>query len=262
MSVFREDALEGRRALITGSSRGIGEEIARTLAALGADVVLAANDPEGLANVAAAIRSAGRGAETFDVDLTDRTAVADLGRAAGDIDILVNNAAPDQKPRALVDAPDELFELQFALNFYAPLTLIRVVAPRMGERGGGSIINTSSMAATRPAPRIAPYACSKAALEILTRITAMEFAAQGVRCNAIAPATVRTQRVAALLEDEEFVASALRRIPMGRFAEVTDVAMAAAWLATDASAFVTGQVVTVDGGSLAGSFFAPPVAKD
>ena len=90
----------------------------------------------------------------------------------------------------------------------------------------------------------------------------MEFAPVNVRCNAVAPATVRTQRVAALLADEEFVANALRRIPMGRFAEVDDVAGAVVWLASDAASFVTGQCVLVDGGSLAGSFFAPPAAKD
>jgi NAD(P)-dependent dehydrogenase (short-subunit alcohol dehydrogenase family) len=258
--VFRDDVLQDKRALVTGASRGIGAEIARTLAALGASVVLASNDPDGMASVREEIGSTGATAEAVEIDLTDRTRVAELGRNT-EPDILVNNAAPDQRPFPLVDAGDDLFELQFALNFFAPLTLIKAVAPRMAARGGGSVISISSMAASRPAPRIAPYACSKAALEILTRISAMEFAPQNVRFNAIAPATVRTQRVAPLLADEEFVANALRRIPMGRFAEVTDVAMAAAWLASDASSFVTGQVITVDGGSLAGSFFAPPVAK-
>jgi NAD(P)-dependent dehydrogenase (short-subunit alcohol dehydrogenase family) len=259
-SVFRTDALEGRRALITGASRGIGAEIAKTLAALGASVVLASNDAAGMADVASDIKAAGAIVEMVDIDLTDRKRVKELGRSA-DPDILVNNAAPDQKPVPLVDAGDELFELQMELNFFAPLGLIRTVGPLMGARGGGSIVSVSSMAASRPAPRIAPYASSKAALEILTRVAAMEFAPLNVRCNAVAPATVRTQRVAALLEDAEFVANALRRIPMGRFAEVSDVAMATAWLVSDAAVFVTGQVIKVDGGSLAGSYFAPPIAK-
>jgi NAD(P)-dependent dehydrogenase (short-subunit alcohol dehydrogenase family) len=261
-SLFKTDALAGRSALVTGSSRGIGAAIATTFAALGASVHLAADDAAGLERTRDAIVSAGGKAEAHVVDLFDKEAIAALVAAVEGVDTLVNNAAPDQKPLPLLEAPDIVWERMFALNLWAPLALIRALVPSMIKAGGGCVINISSVSARFPAPRVAPYAASKAALETVTRVAAMEFAPSGVRVNCIAPSMVRTQRTAAMLADPAFEASAKARIPLGRLAETDDVASAAAWLASDAASFVTGQVLSIEGGSSIGSYsHVPPVAK-
>ena len=260
-SPFTSDALAGRRALVTGSSRGIGAAIATAFAASGAEVYLAADDKDGLEHTREAIVSAGGRAHAIVVDLTDQESIDDLGQQCAGVDTLVNNAAPDQKPYPLLEAPESLWDKMFALNFWAPLALIRKLAPPMMDAGTGSIISISSVSVRNPAPRIAPYAASKAALELLTKVAALEFAASGVRVNAIAPSMVRTQRIRALLDDPAFEASARARIPMGRLAETSDVAGAAVWLASDAASFVTGQVISVEGGSSVGTYnHVPPRA--
>jgi NAD(P)-dependent dehydrogenase (short-subunit alcohol dehydrogenase family) len=261
-SLFKTDALAGRSALVTGSSRGIGAAIATTFAALGASVHLAADDQPGLEQTRDAIVAAGGKAEVHVVDLMDHDAIRALAAACEGVDTLVNNAAPDQKPFPLLDAPDGLWEKMFALNLWAPLALIRALVPSMMKAGSGCVINISSISARNPAPRVAPYAASKAALEVVTRVAAMEFASSGVRVNCIAPSMVRTQRTQAMLDDPAFEAAAKARIPLGRLAETDDVAGAAAWLASDAASFVTGQVLSIEGGSSVGTYsHVPPVAK-
>jgi NAD(P)-dependent dehydrogenase (short-subunit alcohol dehydrogenase family) len=261
-SLFKTDALAGRNALVTGSSRGIGAAIATTFAALGASVHLAADDGPGLERTRDAITAAGGAAELHVVDLMNEASIRELAAACDGVDILVNNAAPDQKPFPLLDAPDSLWEKMFALNLWAPLALIRALVPSMMKAGGGSVINISSVSARNPAPRVAPYAASKAALEVVTKIAAMEFAPSNVRVNCIAPSMVRTQRTQVMLDDPAFEASAKARIPLGRLAETDDVAGAAAWLASEAASFVTGQVISVEGGSSVGSYsHVPPLAK-
>src|SRR4051794_35150982 len=146
----------------------------------------------------------------------------------------------------------------FALNVWTPVRLMRVLGPRMGERGGGSIINVSSTSAFSPAPAIAPYAASKAALEVIMRVLTLEWGPKNVRVNAVAPSMTRTQRVAPLLADREFEARTIGRVPLGRLAETSDVANAVAWLASDAASFVSGQVLVTDGGSSAGLFIPMP----
>ncbi|MVZ99855.1 glucose 1-dehydrogenase [Actinomadura sp. LD22] len=260
--LFRNDALTGRRALVTGASRGIGAAIASRFASLGAEVVLAADDAPGLEDTKNAIIAAGGSATTEVVDLTDQEAIADLAGRHDDVDTLVNNAAPAQQPFPLLDAPDELWDKMFALNFWAPLRLIKAIVPSMIKAGGGCVINISSISARNPAPRVAPYASSKAALEIVTRVAAMELGPNGIRINSIAPSMVRTQRTQAMLDDPAFAASAVARVPMGRLAETEDVAGAAAWLASDAASFVTGQVLAIEGGSSVGTYsHVPPKAR-
>jgi NAD(P)-dependent dehydrogenase (short-subunit alcohol dehydrogenase family) len=260
-SLFRSDALAGRRALVTGSSRGIGAAIASAFAAAGAEVYLAADDKEGLEATREVIVKAGGRARAIVVDLTDPQSIDDLVQQCQGVDTLVNNAAPDQKPLPLLEAPESLWEKMFALNLWAPLVLIRRLAPAMMDAGAGCIINISSVSVRNPAPRVAPYAASKAALEQLTKVAALEFASSGVRVNAIAPSMVRTQRTQAMLADPAFEASAKARIPMGRLAEPSDVAEAAVWLASDAASFVTGQVIWVEGGSTVGTYsHVPPRA--
>ncbi|WP_051683620.1 SDR family NAD(P)-dependent oxidoreductase [Blastococcus sp. URHD0036] len=256
LTVFRSDTLAGKSALVTGGSRGIGAEIATTLARLGASVVLAANDADGLAATAAAIKEAGGSAEAVYVDLRDRAAVDDLARQCRDVDVLVNNAAPEQGPVPFQETTDDTWDLLYDLNVWTPVRLMRAIGPRMGERGGGSIINVSSVSVSSPAPRIAPYASSKAALEVIMRVLVLEWGPLNVRLNAVAPSMTRTARVAALLADPEFEARVTGRIPLGRLAQVSDIANAVAWLVSDAASFVSGQVIVTDGGGSAG-FFAP-----
>ncbi|OLO25788.1 SDR family oxidoreductase [Streptomyces sp. MNU77] len=258
IAAFHTGALAGKRALVTGGSRGIGAETATVLARLGASVVLAANDADGLAQTATAIKEAGGEAEPVFVDLSERGSVAELAEAHQDVDILVNNAAPDQRPVPFQDTDDDVWDLMYALNVWAPVTLMRTLAPRMAERGGGSIVSVSSISARTPAPAIAPYASSKAALEVVMRVLAMELGPRNVRCNAVSPSMTRTQRVEPMLADPAFAERAVGRVPLGRLAQPSDVASAVAWLVSDAAVFVNGQVIVVDGGSTAGLFTPMP----
>ncbi|SNQ45265.1 Gluconate 5-dehydrogenase [Frankia canadensis] len=261
MQTFRSDALADRRALITGGSRGIGEAIAVLLASMGTTVVLAADDEPGLEKAGATIEGAGGQAELHVVDLLDPTAVADLATAAGDVDILINNAAPGQGRLPFLETPDEAWDLQLGLILRTSVQLIRALGPGMATRGRGSIVNISSSSVVDAAPYVAPYAAAKAGLEVVTRIAALELGPRGVRTNAVRPSFTPTQRVAHLVADPEFLAHQSRKVPLGRLAAVEDIANAVAWLCSDAASFVNGQVITVDGGGSAGTW-RPPVQSD
>jgi NAD(P)-dependent dehydrogenase (short-subunit alcohol dehydrogenase family) len=258
-SPFRDGLFADRVALVTGASRGIGAAIATTFASLGAEVYLVADDEAGLAETRAAITAAGGTAHAMLVDLLDDKAIERLAAECVGVDILVNNAAPELPPGPLLETPGAGWNTMHALTLWTPLTLMRSLVPTIGRSGRGSVINMSSTSARNPTPHLGPYAASKAALEILTRTAALELAASGIRVNAIAPSMVRTQRTAGMLSDPAFEAAAKARIPLGRLASTSDVANTAAWLASDAASFITGQVITVDGGSTAGTFnYSPP----
>ena len=258
MRTFRDDALEGRRALVTGGSRGIGAVIAGRLAAMGADLVLAADDEAGLEQVAAQIGAAGGNAEVVRLDLRDPTAVADLARRAHDVDVLVNNAAPGQGSAPFLDTSDEAWDLQFDLILRAAVRLMRPLGRAMAERGQGAIVNISSASVKTAAPFVTPYAAAKAAMELVTRAAALELGPSGVRVNAVAPSFTPTERVAHLTADPDFLIELSKTVPMGRLASPEDVADAVGWLASDAASFVNGQVIAVDGGSSAGSWRPTP----
>jgi NAD(P)-dependent dehydrogenase (short-subunit alcohol dehydrogenase family) len=254
-------SLDGRRCLVTGGSRGIGAAIAGTLAQLGGDVIIAANDRDGLDETVATIKDARGSATAIFTDLMDPDSIAALTDAAGHVDVLVNNAAPDQQIMPFLDAPDALWERMLSLIVWAPIRLLRVIGRDMAQSGRGSIVNIASMSVDHPAPGTAPYAASKAALVLITKVLAMELGPSGVRSNAIAPSVVATERIAHLLDDPNFRARAVGMVPMGRLATPDDVASVAAWLASDASAFVNGQLICVDGGTTAGRYSAPPAVK-
>jgi NAD(P)-dependent dehydrogenase (short-subunit alcohol dehydrogenase family) len=249
---FVSDALKSQRALVTGASRGIGEAIATGLAAMGAEIVIAADDAEGVERVCSKLAAAGAVAHARQVDLRDPAAIETLVDDAGDLDILVNNAAPGQGHTAFLDTPDEAWELQLDLILWAPLRLIRPIGRAMAKRGSGAIVNISSMSVRDAAPYVAPYAAAKAGLEVITRVAALELGPQGVRVNAIAPSFVPTARVAHLADDPEFLQRAAASVPLGRLATPEDIANAVCWLCSDAASFVNGQVITVDGGMSAG----------
>jgi NAD(P)-dependent dehydrogenase (short-subunit alcohol dehydrogenase family) len=244
--------LSGKRAVITGASRGIGREIALTLAAAGAEVILVSRTIETLELVAGEVRAAGGVAASQVCDLSSRDAVIELTTQVDDVDVLVNNAAPEEHYLPITEPDDTHWERTFAVNFTAPLLLTREFGRKMASAGAGSIINITSIVARDPAPLMGAYVCSKAALESLTRLTALELGGYGVRANAIAPGVVATDLTAALLADGPSWQALKAAIPLGRAGEVSDVAGLALFLAGPRSSFLSGQVIALDGGATAG----------
>jgi NAD(P)-dependent dehydrogenase (short-subunit alcohol dehydrogenase family) len=249
--------LDGRRALITGASRGIGADIAISMARAGAQVVLASRGREALEKVADAIANEGASAEVATVDLCDLDDVARLVQSAGDIDVLVNNAAGAESFAASHSRLQDDWNESMTLAVWAPLALIRGVVPGMIERGNGSIINISSIITRTPLPGMGPYAVAKSALETLTRVLALELAEHGVRCNAIAPGIVGTELVESTVPTA-MLEQMLAGVPAGRLVLPEEVSAAAVWLASSQSASITGHSLVIDGGSSAGRFARAP----
>jgi NAD(P)-dependent dehydrogenase (short-subunit alcohol dehydrogenase family) len=244
--------LAGKRALVTGASRGIGRAIALKLAGAGAEVILVSRTRAALDTVAGEIRSAGGSAIVEPCDIADRAQLLRVAARAGTVDILVNNAAPDEKFVPIVAPDDDHWDATFAVNFTAPLLLIRELGRGMAANGGGSIINISSIIAQDPAPMMGAYVCSKSALEALTRLTAMELGGSRVRANAIAPGIVETELTQALLSDGPTWQALKMAIPLGRAGLVEEIAEAASFLASARSSFLSGQIIALDGGTSAG----------
>lgn len=244
------DELAGLRALVTGASRGIGEAIAGALAAHGAKVVLVSRTAEQLERVAARI---GPSAEVRTCDLADREQVAALGASVGDIDILVNNAMAGDKFVPIVVRDDAHWDATLAVGLFAPMLLIQALAPGMAARRRGSIINISSTNGVEPTPMMGAYCITKAALEQLTRVTALELGESGVRCNALAPGIVATEMAANLIGGPvwDYMQSL---IPAGRAAGLDEVADYVVFLAGERSRYVNGQVLELDGGATTGNF--------
>ena len=193
-------SLAGRRALVTGGSRGIGAAICRQLAMRGAqEIVIAADDERGLDEISDELATFGTLARPVVVDLRDADATLHLAEEAGAVDILVNNAAPGQGRTMFLDTDDDAWDLQLDVILRAAVRLIRSVGRSMVELRRGSIVNISSMSVRDAAPYVAPYAAAKAGIEVVTRVAALEMGPHGVRTNAVAPSFVPTQRVAHLL---------------------------------------------------------------
>lgn len=239
--------LTGRRALVTGSSQGIGLALAQGLAAAGAAVVLNGRDPD---RCAAAARDIPRAA-TLPFDVTDRAAataaIDGFVSATGPIDILINNAGIQHRA-PLQDFPPEAFDRLMAVNVTSVFTVSQIVARHMIARGRGRIINIASVQAALARPSIAPYTATKGAVANLTKGMAADWARHGLTCNAIAPGYFDTQLNAALVADPEFSAWLERRTPAGRWGRVDELQGAAIFLASDAASFVNGHVLYVDGG--------------
>jgi NAD(P)-dependent dehydrogenase (short-subunit alcohol dehydrogenase family) len=243
-------SLEGRRALVTGASRGLGQAIAISLAEAGADLILAARDAEGLSGTGARIRALGRQAEQIALDQSRPEAFGDVAGAIGEIDILVNNAGIEQvcpSDRVSLEIWDQIVDTNLKGAFF----VTQAVARGMIERRRGSIINLCSLTSYVGVPTAVPYGASKSGLLGMTRGLAAEWAPYGVRVNAIAPGYFRTAMTEVFYEDEAWSERMLGKIPMGRFGQGVDLAGAVLFLASNASAYVTGQCIAVDGGFLA-----------
>jgi 2-deoxy-D-gluconate 3-dehydrogenase len=243
--------LTGRRALVTGASRGIGREIALAYARAGADVAVLARNAELLEVVAGEVRALGRRAVIATADVLDadatRAATAEAIEALGGLDILVNNAGGNSFSTPVASMRMSGWEKTMRLNLDSIVHVTQVSLPALGE-GGGAIINVSSVAGLRGAPTMAHYGAAKAALISLTQSLAVETAWMGVRVNALVPGWIETDLTDFLRASDDAERAALSRVPMQRWGRVEEIAEPAVFLASDAASFMTGQVLVVDGG--------------
>ena len=250
MDSLSQFSLAGKRALVTGSSRGIGLAIATALSSAGADVVLNARDQQALGEAAAKLAESGARVRALAFDVTSEDSVNDaveyVESDLGPIDILVNNAGMQHRV-PLENFPIEKFEQVMATNVTSVFIVGKAVAQGMIKRGSGKIINICSIMSAVARPSIAPYAASKAAVANLTRGMATDWARHGLNVNGIAPGYVMTELNAALTDNKEFDDWVRKRTPMGRWAEPSELGGAAIFLASNASSFVNGHILYVDG---------------
>ena len=249
LDMFR---LDGRVALVTGGARGLGRMMATALAQAGADVAITARKLDSCEETAAFIReTTGRRCQAFAADVTvaahvDRLA-ADVERELGRIDILVNNAGTNI--RGAVEALTEAdWDTVIDTNLKGPFLCSRAIGPRLVARGWGRVINLGSTLSVIALPGRAPYASSKAGVLNLSRVLALEWAGTGVTVNTICPGPFATEMNRQLLDDPVKYKALMDLIPMGRWGEVEELAGAVVFLASDASSFMTGSAVFVDGG--------------
>jgi 3-oxoacyl-[acyl-carrier protein] reductase len=262
--------LKGRSCVVTGASRGIGCETARLLCAEGASVLLVARSEERLGAAAAEARAAGvevgGQAEALSLDVTADDAGERMLAAAverfGALDVLVNNAGAAQW-RDLDEVPDEDWRAQYELNVMAPLRAMRAAAPSMAERGWGRIVNVCSTAGKRPSAAMPEYSVAKAAELSLSRLFADRYAKRGVLVNAICPGPVegelwmepgglldQSHRMSGAASREEALAAAGSKRPIGRLAEVEEIASAIVFLCSERASYVSGAAWSVDGGTV------------
>ncbi|WP_127092167.1 SDR family NAD(P)-dependent oxidoreductase [Aquabacter cavernae] len=242
--------LSGRTALVTGGSSGIGLAIAQALAGAGAGVILAARRVAELETAGAALRDAGADCRWLVADLAAQGAAEALATealAGGRVDILINAAGMNLR-QPFTDVTPEAFDLHHAVHVRAPFLLTQKLAPAMAERGWGRIINIASLQSFRAFPNSAPYGAAKGAIAQLTRAVAEAWSPRGITCNAIAPGFFPTALTQAVFDDEARAAHNAAQTAMGRNGRLEDLAGPAVFLASDASGYVTGQILAVDGG--------------
>lgn len=243
-------SLEGKRALVTGASRGLGQAIAQGLAEAGAELVITARKRESLEETAALIRQAGGKVECLALDQSLTGAISSALSALAPCDILVNNAGIEEVTPSLEVTP-AIWDRILDTNLRGAFFTAQAMAEGMIRKGGGAIINLCSLTSFVGVPGAVPYGASKTGLLGMTRALATEWGPKGIRVNAIAPGYFRTQMTEVFYEDRAWAESMLGKIPQGRFGQTRDLCGAVIFLASEASAYVTGQCLGVDGGYLA-----------
>ncbi len=246
--------LSGKVSIVTGGGKGIGKNIAKGLAECGAKVVVAARTASELEATADEIRAEGGEALAKVIDLTQASEIDGLVQAAvsnfGGIDILVNNAARSFF-RPLMDLREDGFDKIFDTNVKGTFLLSREAAKVMMGRGGGRIVNITTVGAERGGAMMGVYHASKAAVKMLTMCMAVEWAPMNILVNAVGPGLTKTQFSQPIWSNPEVERELVRRVPMARLAEPEDIVGSVLFLCSDAARFITGQTIYVDGGTLA-----------
>jgi NAD(P)-dependent dehydrogenase (short-subunit alcohol dehydrogenase family) len=247
-------ALEGRCSIVTGASRGIGEGIALALARAGADVLVNyLSNRERAHSIVREIRNMGRRSLAVRADVSQRPdaerLIAEAVSAFGDIDILVNNAAFYAPEVPLLQVEEADWDRTIAVNLKGPFLCTQIAAPHMIEQGSGVVVNISSLGSTVTMHDMVAYSASKGGLEGLTRAQALELAPYGIRVNALSPGHIDTEENLAWVAEVPGREDRFRaRIALGRLGTIEEVASVAVFLASDASAYLTGQVIYLEGG--------------
>ena len=249
--------LSEKRALVTGASRGAGVGIAKALALAGASIVLTARNEAGLKKTKSIVEAAGGKVDAIiPADLSTREACRELARKAGNIDILINNAAvTSAKFQSILVRDDEYWDSEFNVNVMAPLTLIQELGPYMVSKQRGTIINISSISAQRGTPAHAPYSASKAAMDAMSKVAAMDLARDGINVVVVAFGFIETEALQeACAEGLNTADIANMFAPIGRTIDVMEAGALCAYLASDDAKPLTGLVINLDGGMTAGQY--------
>jgi len=247
--------LDGKIALVTGASRGIGKSIAQTLAEYGAEVILVSRKMETLTQVAAEITEKGGKALPLACHMGDAGDIAKLfetiEKTYGKLNILVNNAATNPYFGEMTGVDAGVWEKTFDVNLKGPFFMIQKAIPLMKASGGGAVVNVSSVNGIRPAQFQGVYSITKAAIISMTQAYAKELAPHGIRVNALLPGLTDTKFASALMKQDEIYKYVVAQIPMGRHAEPDEMSGAVLYLVSDAASFTTGAHIVCDGGFLA-----------
>lgn len=244
--------LKGKVALVTGASKGIGASMAEVFAEAGAKVIVSSRKQEALDEVANELKSKGGEAVGIACNVGDVVQIRQLAEKAvamfGGVDIIVNNAATNPVFGAVLDTDETAFDKIINVNVKGIFELCKALYPSMKARGGGSIINISSIGGLTPEMGLGIYSVSKAALVMLTKVMAKEWGRDNIRANVVCPGLIQTKFSEALWKDDTMLKKTVGRLPISRIGQPDDLAGVALFLASEASAYTTGTVITVDGG--------------